>query len=242
MDNFHKIVIGIAIIVLIIILITVGMLINKDNKSVVFPPHADRCPDYWTENKVETNGKTITTKPIAGTVKKTKHFNKIKSLNYFRKNLKETKEHNMIVDMERNDLSRICLPGSVNILREKFVEEYKHLFHYVTIIRGKLKKNMSLKNIIKSMMPGGSVIGCPKIRTLELLNNQEKDDRNIFTGSFGYIKFNKDMRFNIIIRSILNYKNHSEISAASGVVLDSAPKKEFNENYIKAKSLLELFK
>ena len=61
MDNFHKIVIGIAIIVLIIILITVGMLINKDNKSVVFPPHADRCPDYWTENKVETNGKTITT-------------------------------------------------------------------------------------------------------------------------------------------------------------------------------------
>ena len=61
MDNFHKIVIGIAIIVLIIILITVGMLINKDNKSVVFPPHADRCPDYWTENKVETNSKTITT-------------------------------------------------------------------------------------------------------------------------------------------------------------------------------------
>ena len=94
----------------------------------------------------------------------------------------------------------------------------------------------TLKNIIKAMMPGGSVIGCPKIRTLELLNNQEKDDRNIFTGSFGYIKFNKDMRFNIIIRSILNYKNHSEISAASGVVLDSAPKKEFNENYIKAKS------
>tara|TARA_B100000674_G_scaffold149776_1_gene119116 strand:- start:863 stop:1309 length:447 start_codon:yes stop_codon:yes gene_type:complete len=148
----------------------------------------------------------------------------------------------MIVDMERNDLSKICLPGSVNILKEKFVEEYKHLFHYVTSIRGKLKKNISLKNIIKSMMPGGSVIGCPKIRTLELLNKQEKDDRNIFTGSFGYIKFNKDMRFNIIIRSILNYKNSSEISAASGVILDSTPKKEFNENYIKAKSLLELFK
>ena len=91
-------------------------------------------------------------------------------------------------------------------------------------------------------MPGGSVIGCPKIRTLELLNNQENNGRNIFTGSFGYIKFNKDMRFNIIIRSILNYKNYSEVSSASGVVLDSAPKKEFNENYIKAKSLLELYK
>ena len=194
------------------------------------------------ETLIDKKGEIITTKPIAGTLKKNKKNNKNTALKFFKNNLKETKEHNMIVDMERNDLSRVCLPGSVNILREKFVEEYKHLFHYVTIIRGKLKKNMSLKNIIKAMMPGGSVIGCPKIRTLELLNNQEKDDRNIFTGSFGYIKFNKDMRFNIIIRSILNYKNHSEISAASGVVLDSAPKKEFNENYIKAKSLLELFK
>ena len=92
------------------------------------------------------------------------------------------------------------------------------------------------------MMPGGSVIGCPKIKTLQLLNEQENEERNIFTGSFGYIKFNKDMRFNLIIRSILNFKNYSEISAASGVVLDSQATKEFNENYIKAKSLLELFK
>ena len=104
------------------------------------------------------------------------------------------------------------------------------------------QKNINLKNIIKSMMPGGSVIGCPKIRTLQLLNSQEKEGRNIFTGSFGFIKFNMDMRFNIIIRSILNFKNVSEISAASGVVLDSSSKKEFSENYIKAKSLLELFK
>ena len=148
----------------------------------------------------------------------------------------------MIVDMERSDLSRVCIPGTVKIDKEKYVEEYRHLFHYVTTISGSLLKGMTVKNIIKSMMPGGSVIGCPKIRTLELLNQQEKENRNIFTGSFGYIKFNKDMRFNIIIRSILNYKNTSEISAASGVVLDSAAKKEFNENFIKAKSLLELFK
>ena len=148
----------------------------------------------------------------------------------------------MIVDMERNDLSRICKPGTVKILKQKYVEEYKHLFHYVTSIKGSLKPKTDLKKIIKSMMPGGSVIGCPKVRTLELLNKQEKEDRNIFTGSFGYIKFNEDMRFNLIIRSILNYKNISEISAASGVVLDSSAKKEFNENYIKAKSLLELYK
>ena len=92
------------------------------------------------------------------------------------------------------------------------------------------------------MMPGGSVIGCPKINTLKLLNSQEKENRNIYTGSFGYIKFNGDMRFNIIIRSILNYRNYSEISVASGVVVDSNATHEFYENYIKAKALIDLFK
>ncbi len=194
------------------------------------------------ENLITKKGLSITTKPIAGTVKKTKNFSKLKALDYFKKNLKETKEHNMIVDMERNDLSRICKVGSVKLLKQKIVEEYKDLFHYVSLIKGKLRKNISNLDIIKAMMPGGSVIGCPKINTLNLLNNQEKENRNIYTGSFGYIKFNGDMRFNIIIRSILNFKNISEISVASGVVVDSNSSHEFNENYIKAKALIDLFK
>tara|TARA_Y100001958_G_C20933400_1_gene342796 strand:+ start:25 stop:426 length:402 start_codon:yes stop_codon:yes gene_type:complete len=132
--------------------------------------------------------------------------------------------------------------GSVKLSKEKIVEEYKDLFHYVTLIKGKLKNKLSNLDIIKAMMPGGSVIGCPKISTLNLLNNQEKENRNIYTGSFGYIKFNGDMRFNIIIRSILNYNNFSEISVASGVVVDSNAKHEFNENFIKAKALIDLFK
>ena len=194
------------------------------------------------ETLIDKKGNNIITKPIAGTLRKNKNINKFKALNFFKNNDKETKEHNMIVDMERSDLSRICKSGSVKILKQKYVEEYKHLFHYVTTIQGKLRNKIKIKNIIKSMMPGGSVIGCPKIRTLELLNKQETEDRNIFTGSFGYVKFNQDMRFNIIIRSILNFKNISEISAASGIVLESSPKKEFNENFIKAKSLLDLYK
>ena len=194
------------------------------------------------ENLITKKGRFISTKPIAGTLKKTKYLNKIKAKKYFRKNLKETKEHNMIVDMERNDLSRICEIGSVKLNKTKIVEEYKDLFHYVSLIKGKLNKNVKTIDIIKAMMPGGSVIGCPKISTLNLLNKQEKENRNIYTGSFGYIKFNGDMRFNIIIRSILSYKNISEISVASGVVVDSNAKHEFNENYIKAKALIELFK
>ena len=194
------------------------------------------------ENLITKKGSEISTKPIAGTVKKTKSLNKIKALNYFKKNIKETKEHNMIVDMERNDLSRVCKVGSVKLSKQKIVEEYKDLFHYVSLIKGKLKKNIKNIDIIKAMMPGGSVIGCPKINTLNLLNKQEKENRNIYTGSFGYIKFNGDMRFNIIIRSILNFKNFSEISVASGVVVDSNSSHEFNENFIKAKALIDLFK
>ena len=194
------------------------------------------------ENLITKNGLSISTKPIAGTLRKTKKINKMKALNFFKNNIKETKEHNMIVDMERNDLSRICKPGSVKLKKEKTVEEYKDLYHYVSLITGKLKKNIKNIDIIKAMMPAGSVIGCPKISTLNLLNNQEKENRNIYTGSFGFIKFNGDMRFNIIIRSILNYKNISEISVASGVVIDSNAIHEFNENFIKAKALIDLYK
>jgi len=194
------------------------------------------------ENLITKNGLNISTKPIAGTLRKTSKINKKKALTFFRTNIKETKEHNMIVDMERNDLSRICQPGTVKLKKEKTVEEYKDLYHYVSLITGKLNKNIKNIEIIKAMMPGGSVIGCPKISTLNLLNKQEKENRNIYTGSFGYIKFNGDMKFNIIIRSILNYKDISEISVASGVVIDSNAKHEFNENFIKAKALIDLFK
>ena len=194
------------------------------------------------ENLITKKNNFISTKPIAGTLKKSANFNKTKARAFFKKNIKETKEHNMIVDMERSDLSKICKPGSVKVIKKKIVEEYKDLYHYVSLVAGKLKKNISHLDIIKAMMPGGSVIGCPKINTLNLLNTQENESRNIYTGSFGYFKFNGDMRFNIIIRSILNYQNQSEISVASGVVIDSNAKHEFNENYIKAKALMDLYK
>ena len=218
------------------------MKINSSPESFMIRDKNFSIVSCSPETLIDKRKNKIITKPIAGTLKKNRKINKIKALNFFKNNEKETKEHNMIVDMERSDLSRICKSGTVKILKKKYVEEYKHLFHYVTSIQGILRNSITPKSIIKSMMPGGSVIGCPKIRTLELLNKQEDEDRNIFTGSFGYIKFNQDMKFNIIIRSILNYKNMSEVSAASGVVLDSSSKKEFNENFIKAKSLLELYK
>ena len=202
-----------------------SFMIRDDNYSVI------SCSP---ETLIDKKNKIIKTKPIAGTLKKTKKNNFYKAKKFFYNNKKENKEHNMIVDMERNDLSKICKVGSVKINRLKLIEQYKDLYHYVTEIVGILNKKITTFDIIKAMMP--------KISTLNLLNNQEIDNRNIYTGSFGYIKSNGDMRFNIIIRSLLNYKNISEISVASGVIIGSIAKKEYDENYIKAKSILDIFK
>ena len=217
------------------------MKINKSPESFVIRDLDYSIVSCSPETLIEKKNNKITTKPIAGTLKKTSHISKNKAKIYFQNNEKESKEHNMIVDMERNDLSRICKKGSVRISKLKYVEEYKDLYHYVTKVVGKLDGSTKIIDIIKAMLPGGSVIGCPKINTLNLLNHYEKDNRNIYTGSFGYIKSNGDMRFNIMIRAILNFKDVCEISVASGVVWGSAAKKEYHENFIKAKSLLDIF-
>ena len=218
------------------------MKVNSSPESFMIRDNHFSIISCSPETLIDKKKNTIITKPIAGTLRRNKKTSLNLAKKFFAKNQKESKEHNMIVDMERNDLSRICQVGSVNIKDLKLVEEYKDLFHYVTTIRGKLKKKVSSYDIIKAMMPGGSVIGCPKISTLNLLNYQEKDSRNIYTGSFGYIKSNGDMRFNVIIRSLLNFRNTSEISVASGVILGSTALKEYNENFIKAKSILDIFK
>ena len=218
------------------------MKVNRSPESFMIRDHDFSIISCSPETLINKKNNVIITKPIAGTLRKNKNTSVTFARKFFAGNLKESKEHNMIVDMERNDLSKICQIGSVHIKDLKLVEEYKDLYHYVTTIKGKLRNKTSIYDIILAMMPGGSVIGCPKISTLNLLNNQEKDSRNIYTGSFGYIKSNGDMRFNIIIRSLLNYNGISEIAVASGVILGSTAYKEYNENFIKAKSLLDIFK
>jgi anthranilate/para-aminobenzoate synthase component I len=218
------------------------MSINESPESFLIRDKDYSIISCSPETLIQKKKDVVMTKPIAGTLNRTKKMTAKFANDFFKKNEKESKEHNMIVDMERNDLSRICKTGSVKINKLKNVEEYRDLYHYVTEIKGKLKKNIKNHDIVSAMMPGGSVIGCPKISTIKLLNSREKLNRNIYTGSFGYINANGDMRFNIIIRSILNYKKRAEISAASGVVIDSKPKREYKENHIKAKSLLDLFK
>jgi len=118
------------------------MKINSSPESFMIRDKNFSIVSCSPETLIDKKGNKIITKPIAGTLKKNNKINKLKALKFFKNNEKETKEHNMIVDMERSDLSRICKPGSVKILKKKYVEEYKHLFHYVTSIQGILKKNM----------------------------------------------------------------------------------------------------
>ena len=217
------------------------MKINKSPESFVIRDLDYSIISCSPETLIEKKNDIIITKPIGGTLKKTSRTTKRTAKNYFQNNEKESKEHNMIVDMERNDLSRICKKGTVKISKLKYVEEYKDLYHYVTKIVGKVDSSKQIIDIIKALLPGGSVVGCPKINTLNLLNQHEKDNRNIYTGSFGYIKSNGDMRFNIIIRTILNFKDVCEVSVASGVIFGSTAKKEYQENFIKAKSLFDIF-
>ena len=194
------------------------------------------------ENLFKVKGNKIVTSPIAGTVSRKKIKSTKQARQFFENNQKEDKEHNMIVDLERNDLSRITKPSSVKIQKLKFVQKYQYIYHNVSDISGTLHEKVKLSHIVKAMMPGGSVIGCPKINTLKLLNKEEKEPRRIYTGSFGYFRSIKDMSFNIIIRSILNFNNNNEVFVASGVILDSTAKNEYHENFLKAKSLLDLLK
>ena len=194
------------------------------------------------ENLFKVKGNKIVTSPIAGTVSREKIKSTKQARQFFENNQKEDKEHNMIVDLERNDLSRITKPSSVKIQKLKFVQKYQYIYHNVSDISGTLHEKVKLSQIVKAMMPGGSVIGCPKINTLKLLNKEEKEPRRIYTGSFGYFRSIKDMSFNIIIRSILNFNNNNEVFVASGVILDSTANNEYHENFLKAKSLLDLLK
>ena len=192
------------------------------------------------ETLFEIKDNIISTFPIAGTMKKTKNSSIKSAKQFFLTSEKEDKEHNMIIDLERNDLNTVCLPNSVNIHKKKYVSEFKDIYHYITQIKGKLKKDVQFKNIVAALMPGGSVIGCPKISTLKIINKVECQPRRVYTGSFGIFRSKNDNRFNIIIRSLLNYKNINQIFAASGVTIDSNYQYEYRENYLKAKALIDL--
>ena len=153
---------------------------------------------------------------------------------------KNRAENVMIVDLIRNDLGRICKYGSIKVQELFSVEKYESLFQMVSKIKGELRKNTSLLEIIKNVFPCGSITGAPKIRTMEIINEIEKDTRGIYTGSIALIAENK-IKMNVAIRTITLNKSTREghMGLGSGIVWDSDPRGEYEEVLLKSKFLTE---
>jgi len=192
------------------------------------------------ERFIKVNNQDIETRPIKGTRSRGK--NKEEDEQFSRELLKSKKDQAelyMIIDLERNDLSRICIPGSVIVKENKRLESYSSVHHTVGVVKGKLKKNTSLINCIKAMFPGGSITGCPKIRCMEILDELEKNSRSVYTGSIGYLSFHDTMDLNIVIRTFI-YKNKKiYFQVGGGIVIDSKPEEEYQETFDKAEALIK---
>ena len=182
----------------------------------------------------------IETRPIKGT----RPRGKTKAQdNQFKKELfhsiKDNAELAMIVDMERNDLGRICKYGSVKVTQPKVLETYPTLHHLVSTVKGELDKKYDIVDIIKATFPGGSITGAPKIRAMEIIDEIEPTRRNTYTGAIGYIGFDGSMDLSIAIRIIMLNGDKAYYQVGGGIVADSDPDSEYQETLTKGKALMK---
>jgi anthranilate/para-aminobenzoate synthase component I len=189
--------------------------------------------------KVEKN--VLETRPIAGTRPRGRNSEEDNHLTAeLLLNEKEQAEHLMLVDLERNDLGRICEYGSVQVTEQMFVEQYSHVSHIVSNIQGILKPGVTLKEILKAVFPGGTITGCPKIRCMEIIDELEPVTRGPYSGSFGYIGFADHIDLNIIIRTILLKDDKAYFHVGAGIVADSIPANEYQETLDKAAAMIDV--
>ena len=147
-------------------------------------------------------------------------------------------EHVMLIDLERNDLSRICVPGSVHVDELMSIESYQHVHHIVSNVSGKLAENVSPGQVIAAVFPGGTITGCPKVRCMQIIAELEQTGRGPYTGAMGYLNRNGSMDLNILIRSVWLSEQYLQLRAGAGIVVDSEPEHELQETRAKAKGLI----
>jgi anthranilate synthase component 1 len=178
--------------------------------------------------------------PIAGTRKRGKDEAEDKALEEdLLADPKEMAEHVMLVDLGRNDLSRICEPGSVTVDRSTYIERYSHVMHIVSDVSGDLDKNMNCVDALMNCFPAGTVSGAPKVRAMQIIDELEKNKRGPYAGAVGYFDFSGNMDTCIAIRTMVATNNQVFIQAGAGIVADSDPEKEYEETVNKAKALVE---
>lgn len=151
---------------------------------------------------------------------------------------KERAEHIMLIDLERNDLGRICVPGTIEVNELMSLESYAHVHHIVSNVRGRLRENISPGEVLRAMFPGGTITGCPKVRCMEIISELERLPRGAYTGSMGYLDRNGNMDMNILIRTMVSHGRQLQLRAGAGIVADSDAMAELQETRAKARGLL----
>lgn len=191
------------------------------------------------ERLVQVVGRTVQTRPIAGTRPRGRDANHDLALSSeLIGNLKERAEHVMLIDLERNDLGRVCRPGTVEVSELMVVESYAHVHHIVSNVRGMLAPGAGPVEAMVAVFPGGTITGCPKVRCMEIIAELEGEGRGFYTGSMGYLGIDGDMDLNILIRSMLLHDGHFSFRTGAGIVADSEPERELQETADKARGML----
>jgi anthranilate synthase component 1 len=179
------------------------------------------------------------TRPIAGTRPRSENDARDSKLSAeLFSHPKELAEHVMLIDLERNDLGRVCAPGSVEVDEMMVLESYAHVHHIVSNVKGLLRDDVMPGQAIAAVFPGGSITGCPKVRCMEIIAELERGPRGAYTGSFGYLNRDGSLDLNILIRTMVKKGNTVTIRAGSGIVADSDPAAELEETRAKAKGML----
>ena len=196
------------------------------------------------ERLVSIRGEVVETRPIAGTRPRFEGDDDAERMRELVGHPKERAEHVMLIDLERNDLGRVCQPGSVEVDELMTVESYAHVHHIVSNVRGRLRAGTTPGEVIRATFPGGTITGCPKVRCMQIIAELESQARGAYTGAFGWLNRDGDMDLNILIRSaeIANTADgpgHVIFRTGAGIVADSIPDRELDETRAKARGMLK---
>ncbi|RAX54999.1 anthranilate synthase component I [Helicobacter sp. 16-1353] len=193
------------------------------------------------ESLVRVRGGNATIRPIAGTRRRGKNDAEDERLKLeLLSDEKEKAEHLMLVDLARNDLGKVCEIGSVEVVSFMQCEVFSHVIHLVSQVNGKVKKDISSMQVLRSSFPAGTVSGAPKIRAIELLSSIEKTKRNFYAGAIGYVDIEGGLDFCIAIRCALRQENIWNLQAGAGIVYDSIPEREWEETNEKLNSMISV--
>jgi len=190
------------------------------------------------ERLVRLRGSVADTRPIAGTRRRGRDFQETRELSVeLLTNEKERAEHIMLLDLERNDLGRVCTYGTVSVDELMVVEDYSHVIHIVSNVRGELAPGKDGFDLIRATFPGGTITGVPKVRCMEIIDELEPVTRGLYTGSLGYLANTGDLDLNIIIRTFVIKDGVAHVQVGAGIVADSDPGREYTETLEKAEAL-----